>query len=187
MATKLTDLAALGTIPTDNDLLTVVDVNDTTGGAAGTSKKVTYANLMGSDSRLQFAKVSLSNADVLAMKYNDTPITLKAAEVGKIVMPVSLICVATHGGSNESSSDDLRIGWDAASSTTADYWGAGRDWMNGVSSGTISNCFGGASSSSASTIVTFSLTNKPFQIWCTDVFNGGWTMDVYFNYVMLDE
>jgi len=45
MATKLTDLAALGGTPAAGDLLTVVDVSDTSGGAAGTSKKVTYANL----------------------------------------------------------------------------------------------------------------------------------------------
>ena len=45
MATKLTDLAALGGTPASGDLLTVVDVSDTSGGAAGTSKKVTYANL----------------------------------------------------------------------------------------------------------------------------------------------
>ncbi len=45
MATKLTDLAALGGTPDAGDLLTVVDVSDTSGGAAGTSKKVTYANL----------------------------------------------------------------------------------------------------------------------------------------------
>ena len=187
MATKLTDLAALSVTPTDVDLLTVVDVSDTTGGAAGTSKKITYANLMGAGSRLEFAKVSLSNADVLAMKYDNTPITLKAAESGKIIMPFTVVCVATHGGSDESSSDDLRIGWDAAASTTVNYWGAGRDWMNGISSDTISAALGGASATAASQMVTFSLTNKPFQIWCTDNFNGGWTMDVYFSFAVVDE
>ena len=45
MSTKLTDLTALGTTPAAGDLLTLVDVDDTTGGAEGTSKKVTYANL----------------------------------------------------------------------------------------------------------------------------------------------
>ena len=78
------------------------------------------------------------------------------------------------------------MGWDAASSTTNDRWGESRGWMNGVSSGTISTCFGGSSNAGVNQIVTFSLTNKPFQIWCTDVFNGGWTMDVYFSYVMVD-
>ena len=184
MATKLTDLAALGTTPDSGDFLTVVDVSDTTGGAAGTSKKVTYANL-GAGGTVVSTKVSIANAAILTMKYNNAPITLKAAESGKICVPVSCVCVATHAGSNESSSDDLRLGWDAASSTTVVRWGESRDWMNGVSSGTLSVGFGGPNSVGSTAIMTFSLTNTPFQIWCTDNFNGGWSMDVYFSYYMV--
>ena len=45
MATKLTDLTELATQPEAGDFLHIVDVTDTTGGAAGTSKKVTVARL----------------------------------------------------------------------------------------------------------------------------------------------
>jgi hypothetical protein len=181
MSTKLTDLAALGTTPASGDYLTVVDVSDITGGAAGTSKKVTYSNL-GVGGTVVSVKVTLDNADVLTMKYNNTPITLKAAEASKIIVPVSCVCVATHAGSDETSSDDLRLGWDAAASTTIDRWGESRDWMIGITSGTLSTCFGGASSAGSSQTMTFSLINAPFQIWCTDNFTGGWSMDVYFSY-----
>ena len=177
---KITELTALTTAASD-DVLAIVDVSGT-----AETKKITVANLTGGAGGTTTVKVSLSNADVLAMKYDNTPITLKAAEAGKIVMPITVICVATHGGSNESSSDDLRMGWDAASSTTSKRWGESRDWMNGVSSGTVSTCFGGTSSAGTNLLFTFSLTNTPFQIWCTDNFNGGWTMDVYFSYVMVD-
>ena len=177
---KITELTALTSAASD-DVLAIVDVSGT-----AETKKITVANLTAGSGGTTTVKVSLSNADVLAMKYNNTPITLKAGEASKIVMPITVICVATHGGSNESSSDDLRMGWDAALSTTNDRWGDSRDWMNGVSSGTISTCFGGSSAAGVSQIVTFSLINKPFQIWCSDVFNGGWTMDVYFSYVMVD-
>ena len=176
---KITELTALTSAATD-DVLAIVDVSGT-----AETKKITVDNLT-KGLGTKTLKVSLSNADVLAMKYDDTPITLKAAESGKIIMPLTVICVATHGGSNESSSDDLRIGWNAASSTTVDYWGSARDWMNGVSSGTNSTAFGGPGAAASSNIVTFSLTNTPFQIWCTDVFNGGWTMDVYLSYAMID-
>ena len=101
-------------------------------------------------------------------------------------MPISVICVATYGASTEGSSFDLRMGWDASQSTTLDRWGEARFWMLGVSSGTVTACFGGASSAGSSQIMTFSITNSPFQIWCTGDFDGGWTMDVYFSYVMLD-
>ena len=126
---KITALAAL-TSPASDDVLAIVDVSGT-----AETKKITVANLTGGGGGTTTVKVSLSNANVLAMKYDNTPITLKAAEASKIVMPISVICVATHAGSNESSSDDLRMGWDAASSTTNDRWGEARDWMNGVSNG----------------------------------------------------
>tara|TARA_R110000823_G_scaffold266372_2_gene386140 strand:- start:453 stop:1010 length:558 start_codon:yes stop_codon:yes gene_type:complete len=184
MSTKLTDLAALA-VPAGGDLLTLVDVDDLSGGAAGTSKKITYDNLTGKLG-IQTKKITLDNADVLAMKYNNTPITLKAAEALKIIMPISVICVATYGADPEGSSEDLRMGWDASQSNTLDRWGEGRDWMNGVTSGTITAGLGGASSAGSSQIMTFSITNSPFQIWCTGDFDGGWTMDVYFSYVMLD-
>ena len=177
---KISELSALTTAASD-DVLAIVDVSGTV-----ETKKITVANLTAGAGGTTTVKVSLSNADVLAMKYDNTPITLKAAEAGKIVMPITAICVATHGGSNESSSDDLRLGWDASSSTTNKRWGESRDWMNGVSSGTLSTCFGGPSSAGTNQLMTFSYTNTPFQIWCTDVFNGGWTMDVYFSYVMVD-
>ncbi len=120
------------------------------------------------------------------MKYDNTPITLKAAESGKIIVPVAAVIVATYATTAESSSDDLRIGWSASDSTTSQYWAASRDFMNGVSSGTISVYYGGQVGGATSNKMTFSLTNKPFQIWCSDVFNGGWSMDVYFSYYMVD-
>jgi serine/threonine protein kinase HipA of HipAB toxin-antitoxin module len=101
-------------------------------------------------------------------------------------MPISVICVAAHGGTDESSSDDLRMGWQALQSQTADRWGEARDWMNGVTSGTITACFGANNSAGNNEKMTFSITNQPFQIWCTDNFLGGWTMDVYFTYTMVD-
>tara|TARA_R110000850_G_scaffold71605_1_gene157803 strand:+ start:230 stop:778 length:549 start_codon:yes stop_codon:yes gene_type:complete len=177
---KITELTALTTAASD-DVLAIVDVSGT-----AETKKITVANLTGGGGGTTTVKVSLSNADVLAMKYNNTPITLKAAEASKIIMPITVVCVATHAGANETSSDDLRMGWDASQSTTSKRWGEIRDWMNGVTTGTNSTCFGGISSPGVNQTLTFSITNSPFQIWCTDVFNGGWTMDVYFSYVMLD-
>jgi len=176
---KITELTAL-TTPAATDVLAIVDV------AGAETKKITVANLTGGGGGTTTVKVSLSNADVADMMYNNTPITLKAAEASKIVMPITVICVATHAGTNETSSEDLRMGWDAASSTTNDRWGESRFWMNGISSGTQTAAFGGNNSAGNSEKMTFTITNKPFQIWSTGVFNGGWTMDVYFSYVMVD-
>lgn len=180
MATKLTDLAALGATPDAGDLLTVVDVSDTSGGAAGTSKKVTYANL-GAGGILTQVATTVNNAAVLDMKYDDTPITLVAATAGKIHVPVGVTIVATGAGSAESSSDDLRLGWDAATSTTNDYIGGLRDFMNGISSG-VTTYNVSLANTTVTTAYPASAVNKPLQLWCTDVFNGGWSMVVYTTY-----
>ena len=47
MSTKVTDLTALATTPEDSDELHIVDVSDTTGTAAGTSKRIDVSVLMG--------------------------------------------------------------------------------------------------------------------------------------------
>lgn len=177
---KITELTAL-TTPADTDVLAIVDVSGT-----AETKKITVANLTATGGLLLSRKVSLDNTDVANMRYDTTPITLKGAEAGKIVVPVSCVCVATYGASAEASSFDLRMGWDASQSTTNERWGESRDWMDGIASGTVSTCFNGTSSAGTNQKMTFSLTNVPFQIWSTGAFDGGWTMDVYFSYYMVD-
>ena len=68
---KITALAAL-TSPASDDVLAIVDVSGT-----AETKKITVANLTGGGGGTTTVKVSLSNANVLAMKYDNTPITLK--------------------------------------------------------------------------------------------------------------
>jgi len=47
MATKITDLTELAVTAASGDFLHIIDVDDTTGGAAGTSKKIQVTNLPG--------------------------------------------------------------------------------------------------------------------------------------------
>ena len=191
MATrKITQLTELAEAPHDDDEFIIVDVSDTTMSPEGTNKRLKSSYIGGgggSGIEIVSTKVSVNNAAVLAMKYNDTPVTLKAAEAGKIIMPVNLLVVATQAGATESSSDNLHIGWDAASSTTSDYFFYSRDWMNGVASGTRTAFGGGPDNAANTNLYDFSLVNKPLQAWCSDVFNGGWSMDIYLNYYMMDE
>ena len=73
MATKLTDLTELATTPATGDFLHIVDVADITGGADGTSKKVTVARLTGNDrtsvvtggARVQIGTASDNGADCM--------------------------------------------------------------------------------------------------------------------------
>jgi hypothetical protein len=181
MATKLTDLTELAAKPADGDFLHIVDVDDSTGGAAGTSKKITIARLGIESPKLIQVERTVTNAEVLTMKYDNAPITLVAASIGMIHVPVGVTFVATWGSPNENSSDDMRVGWDAQTSTTADYFNGIRDFMNGISSGThtisctpFASGFGNAYPGSP--------VNKPLQAWCSDVFTGGWSMTIYTTY-----
>tara|TARA_R110002126_G_scaffold2084_2_gene12139 strand:+ start:518 stop:1063 length:546 start_codon:yes stop_codon:yes gene_type:complete len=172
---KITELTALTTAASD-DVLAIVDVSGT-----AETKKITVANLTGSAGILTQRSTTVTNAEVLTMKYNNLPITLVDAEAGKIHVPVSVTFVATWGSPNENSSDDMRVGWDAATSTSADYFNTIRDFMHGISSGThtltcspFANAFGNVYPASA--------VNQPVQAWCSDNFLGGWDMIIYTTY-----
>lgn len=173
---KITELTELASAATD-DVLAIVDVSGT-----AETKKITVANLTaGSGGLLTQVETTVNNAAVLAMKYDDTPLTLVAAVAGKIHVPVSVTMVVTWASPNESSSDDLRVGWDAATSASADYFIGIRDFMNGVSSGTHASS-ASLTTSGFTTFYTASPVNQPLQMWCNDVFNGGWGMTVYTTY-----
>ena len=137
---------------------------------------------MGSFSILTQTSIAVSSLEKLAMKYDNSPITLIAAEAGKIHVPVNVTFVSEWGSPNESSSDDLRVGWDAANSNNgSDYFIGIRDFMNGIGSGTFTTISTPYQNGFA-TSYTNSAVNKPVQAWCNDVFNGGWSMTIYTTY-----
>ncbi len=171
---KITELTALTTAAA-TDVLAIVDV------AGAETKKITVANLTGGGGLLTQVETTVTNAQVILMKYDRTPITLVAAEAGKIHVPVSVTFVATYGAPIENSSDNMRIGWDASTSGASDYFIDIRDFMHGVSSGThtlttapYANGF--------TTVYPASPVNQPLQAWCNDDFSGGWDMIIYTTY-----
>tara|TARA_R110002096_G_scaffold36435_1_gene101790 strand:+ start:5 stop:553 length:549 start_codon:yes stop_codon:yes gene_type:complete len=173
---KITELTALAS-PASDDVLAIVDVSGT-----AETKKITVANLTaGASGLLTQVTTTIANAAVLTMKYNNTPITIVAAEAGKIIVPVSFVIVGVHAGANETSSDNLLLGWDAATSGSGDYISSITDWMNGVSSGTQSMAVAPSGTRSLSAFPA-SAVNEPLQAWCNDVFNGGWSMTIYTTY-----
>lgn len=183
MATKKVTQLTAATSAVDSDLVMIVDVDDTTMSPEGTNKKITKANLLTGigGGLLTQVETVVNNAAVLTMKYNNTPITLVAAEAGKIIVPVSVTFVSTWGSPNESSSDDMRVGWDAATSASSDYFMGIRDFMNGISSGTHT-LLSSPYTNGFLPVYPASPVNKPLQAWCSDNFNGGWSMTIYTTY-----
>lgn len=67
MATRLTDLTALST-PANADVIHIVDTSDTTHNAAGTSKKITYANFVNNVDK--HANDAISDSDSFTFTHN---------------------------------------------------------------------------------------------------------------------
>ena len=169
MGQRLTDKTALEQQAGSGDLLMVVDVNDTTGSASGTSKKMDFKYVIQTD------KFSLNNTEVQAL--NTTSKTLVGALSGYMVMPLSVTVLGTYASNTESSNNSLYFGFDDSQDIL--YWDYGSRIMC-AKSADASYIFNGASLGGG--VVTGSLINKSFKMWSNNAFNGGWSCDVYCTY-----
>jgi len=165
---RLTDKTALTEQVGSGDLLMVVDVNDTTGSSAGTSKKMDFKYLMQTD------KISVTNAEI---DLATNPKTLVAALSGYIITVYNVTILTTYAASTESSTADITLTYDPSDNTN--YWLNYRRFMNGATTD-ASFSFGAVPSGSGSCKTT--LLNKPFQLTSSADFNGGWSADVYVTY-----
>lgn len=167
---RLTDKTALEQQTGSGDLFMVVDVNDTTGSAAGTSKKIDSKYIIQTD------KISVSNAEIQDLNSNEK--TLVGALSGYMVTPISVTMLCTYNApATESSSNNLYFGFD--DSTDSSYWLHIRDAMNGK---TTNVTYVSSPEPPPGGTCTTSIINKPFIIWSNAAFNGGWTADFYVTY-----
>ena len=167
---RLTDKTALEQQAGSGDLLMVVDVNDTTGSAAGTSKKMDFKYVIQTD------KFSLNNAEVQAL--DSSPKTLVGALSGYMVTPLSVTVLCTYAASTEGSNSNLYLGYDA--SQDAVYWDYTSRFMGAVT--TDNTWVYGGGTLPARGVLTESILNKPFVMWSNAAFDGGWSCDVYVTY-----
>ena len=166
---RLTDKTALEEQAGSGDLLMVVDVNATTGSASGTSKKMDFKYVIQTD------KYSVTNQQVQSL-HTDSKILVGALS-GYMVMPLSVTVLCTYAAIAESSNKDLVFGWD--DSQTALYWDKGSRFM-GAKSADASYVFTGNQPGSG--VDAGFLINKPFKMWSSGEFTGGWSCDVYMTY-----
>jgi hypothetical protein len=166
---RLTDKTALEQQTGSGDLFMVVDVNDTTGSAAGTSKKIDSKYIIQTD------KISVSNAEVQDLHNNEK--ILVGALSGYMITPISATCLITYAASTESSNKNIYFGFD--DSVDTHYWDTSSRFMGGQSTD-VTYIFGGRTSGSGTK--STSILNSPFAIWSNGAFNGGWSMDVYITY-----
>ena len=168
---RLTDKTALEEQAGSGDLLMLVDVNDTTGSSAGTSKKTDFKYVIQTD------KFSLSNAEVLAL--DSTPKTLIGALSGYMPTIFNVTVLCTYASATEGARKDLLFGFDDSSDTQ--YWGKVDDCMDGLTAN--SSYAVQAQDSPRSPSFAGLLLNQPFICWSEGTgFTGGWSCDIYVTY-----
>ena len=182
MATKKVTQLATATSAAASDLVMIVDVADTAMSPEGTNKQITTTNfLAGAGGLLTQVSQTVSNAQVLDMKYDDTPIILVAKQSGKIIVPVSINIEVTYNLATDTTSNDLRCGWNAGTSGITYYWDARRNFMNNVATDFAYIFSGGIPSSNGISAAT-SLVYEDLNLWSTGDFLGGFSFVVYTTY-----
>ena len=168
---RLTDKTALTQQVGSGDLLMVVDVNDTTGSAQGTSKQMDFKYLLQTD------KISVSNSEVLALDTDEK--VLVGALSGYMVNVFSVTVLTTYAASTESARKALLFGFDDSSDSY--YWAVMPSFMDSLTAdGTY---IAQAKDSLTAPTLNASTLNKPFVCWAEGTgFNGGWSMDIYVTY-----
>ena len=130
---RLTDKTEMVLTPGTGDLFMVVDVNDTTGSAAGTSKKIDNKFLMQTD------KISVSNAEFLALN-SDGRILVSSPGAGFGIIPISVYIQQTDGGTPNATTMGVTIGHVNKDSNF--WWSQSRFWPKKPGSGTTYNAAG---------------------------------------------
>tara|TARA_R110000824_G_scaffold253358_1_gene442266 strand:+ start:436 stop:975 length:540 start_codon:yes stop_codon:yes gene_type:complete len=172
---RLTDKSALSNHTGSGDLYMIVDVSDTTGSAAGTSKKL--------DSKfvIQTDKISVSTGELGALK--TTPKTLVSAQgSGYAVVPLNFTILNTYSGPKETNKISLLFGHTGTNDVNYACATIGQYMFNVVTSSTyITSNAGGATQQSK----TATIDNIPLYLSADGNFAGGFTMDVYVTYQVI--
>lgn len=168
---RLTDKTALEEQAGSGDLLMLVDVSDSSGSAAGTSKKTDFKYVIQTD------KFSLSNAEVLDL--DATPKTLIGALSGYMPTIFNVTVLCTYASATEASNKGLLFGFD--SSVDTDYWGKADRIMSGET--TDCSFVVQAQGAPRTPVKNTSIINTPFICWADSTgFSGGWSCDIYVTY-----
>ena len=166
---RLTDKTALTEQTGSGDLYMVVDVSDTTGSSSGTSKKIDSQYVIQTD------KYSLTNQQVQSLNTDSKILVGALSGYMATIYNVTVLC--TYAASAETSNKDLLFGWD--DSQTLLYWDKGSRFM-GAKVADASYVFTGGQPGGG--VDAGSLINKPFKMWSSGAFTGGWSCDIYVTY-----
>ncbi len=147
---RLTDKSSLGSQLGTGDLLMVVDVSDTTGSSAGTSKKVDSQYIIQTD-------ILSVNLDL-----DTTAKTIVSAQSGKIIQPLAITLIYTYGSAPSTVANYVYISYD--SSSTSNYLARQRDFIKDETADRT-YIFGPGDAAPADGTCAASIVNKPLVIY----------------------
>jgi|TARA_R100000084_G_C4580108_1_gene113421 hypothetical protein len=183
MAKRVTDLTALTVTPAADDVLVIVDKNDTSSGADGTSKKIDNKFFIQTD------KVTINNSDFTDLN-SDGKELLASPGSGFAIIPINIYIEQTKGGTPNEDTMGITIGH--VNKESDYYWSTNRYWPKTPSSGTAFDGFAcdftGASQSGKG-ICNSSIEDKGLFIYAKDggpSTNATNTMEVWVTYRIID-
>ena len=170
---RLTDKSALNNHTGTGDLYMVVDVSDTTGSSAGTSKKI--------DSKfvIQTDKISVSASATQSLK--SSPVTLVSAQgSGYAVIPLCFTLFNTYS-STETNKVPLLFGHTGTNDSTL----ACATITNYMKDVTTNATYITSPSMDIPMTKTTSIDNTPLYVSSSGNYAGGFSMDIYVTYQII--
>tara|TARA_R110002020_G_C15927797_1_gene743487 strand:- start:105 stop:629 length:525 start_codon:yes stop_codon:yes gene_type:complete len=168
---RLTDKSALSENLKSDDLLMCVDVSDSTGSAAGSSKKILNKYVIQTDT------IDMTAANFHSL--NSSPITIVGVPgSGFAIIPLGCMIFVDYGTTGTSDRIALSIGHEG---TGAYAWGTMADFMRGASGDMVFVAdIGGITADST-------LDNMALKIHADGNFHGSvdWTAKVYITYQII--
>ena len=175
---RLTDKTSMNSQAGSGDLLMVVDVNDTSSSAEGTSKKMDFKYVIQTD------KISVTSAEFQAMDAtggaNTFRILAYSPGSGYGFQILSATVIGRYVSSTDSSSKSLYLGY--VSNTTFAYWGLAGKFMHNRGSDTTYTLKDNINTNPA---MLGSFDDKPLVLYSDGNFNGDFTADVYITYQVI--
>ena len=171
---RLTDKSALNNHTGTGDLYMVVDVSDSSGSAAGTSKKI--------DSKfvIQTDKISVSASATQTLK--SSPVTLVSAQgSGYAVIPLAFSLFNTYSSGAETAKIALILGHTGTGDSTLACATIG-NYMKDV---TTDATYITSPSLALPVTKTTSIDNTPLYVSANGNFAGGFSIEIYVTYQII--
>ena len=166
---RLTDKSALANNTGTGDLFMVVDISDTTGSSAGTSKKVDSQYIIQTD-------ILSVNLDIAT-----SPKTIVSAPgSGKIIQPLTITFIYTYGSVASTTTGYLYVSYD--SSSTSNYLIRQRDIFKDETADRTYVFGAGAEIAPADGTYAGSIDNRPLVVYNSADLGGNGTIKCIVTY-----